>query len=825
MDERNYRNLGKSVVVVGITAALSQLLSIGYLVFLARWIGPETYGLHVAIFNLCAISAFVVNWGLDTWLLKKTSDDQLSSMNVLRIVLVLKLSFGALWAVMLFTIAPLLKPEIFLRNLLILAILSTLFESLTNSIYTVLLTTDRFKQSSAILLLGRLSRLGSLVGLYLLSINNLSIIISLRTLIDLFVLIIAGLIFGLRFTDWKIAPEGLKNAFTNALPFHASDIINIVFHHIDVTLVTFFSKSLTTISSYSLMISLYNVINTIILSLMNVVVPSLSKEQNQSAHAQRKTLVWTIFGFFLLGSAGWLAITLFGREVIHLILGNQYVMAADFISKTAVIVLINSLNVGLTVTIIVNNRQKKRIVPQIVSLVFKVVASLLLFPIWQIEGLRWVYIISEIVLSFGYFLVVSGVLKDLFISKIVGKKSGDKLNIALITFNQEGKGTYLRAYFLGEELIKLGHKVTILAADIDGNHTHERIENGMKIVTFPRFFKGFFLSGWGFGELIHRLYWIRDNEFDLVHAFECRPTTYFPARQLQKRGAAFFTDWADWLGKGGSVEERPNGIKKNLLKLFETYFENKRFQNSDGITAICSTLVNECIKRGYPQEKVLLLPNGLSDPYIQSFPIDVARTEKRLPQKDLIIGYLGSGFEKDIDLMYSSFRTLKKMVGDVKLLHIGRSNYHTETDEAVICTGSVSYEEISLFLSACDIFWFPLRRTPANFGRFPLKFSDYLTVGRPIVSTDVGDLAEWIRSLQVGLIGMDNPESISKIVLEIAHSCEQKSVMGANAIQASKKFEFSWEKRAEELQDFYFSQIARTRELNNHGIDEVQVLQ
>jgi len=41
----------------------------------------------------------------------------------------------------------------------------------------------------------------------------------------------------------------------------------------------------------------------------------------------------------------------------------------------------------------------------------------------------------------------------------------------------------------------------------------------------------------------------------------------------------------------------------------------------------------------------------------------------------------------------------------------------------------------------------------------------------------------------------------------------------------AKKFEFSWEKRAEELQDFYFSQIARTRELNNHGIDEVQVLQ
>ena len=124
------------------------------------------------------------------------------------------------------------------------------------------------------------------------------------------------------------------------------------------------------------------------------------------------------------------------------------------------------------------------------------------------------------------------------------------------------------------------------------------------------------------------------HKFDLVHAFECRPTTYFPARILQKQGSAFFTDWADWLGKGGSVEERPNGIIKSILKLFETFFENRRFKYSDGITAICSILADECIKRGYPQKKVLLLPNGLRNTYLQSLPIELARAEKGLPQKD-----------------------------------------------------------------------------------------------------------------------------------------------------------------------------------------------
>ena len=99
-------NLGKSVAVVGFTAAISQLLSIGYLVFLARWIGPETYGIHVGIFNLCTISIFFVSWGLDTWLLKTTSNDQVSSTTVLKKVLLLKLGFGFIWAAVIFTIAP-----------------------------------------------------------------------------------------------------------------------------------------------------------------------------------------------------------------------------------------------------------------------------------------------------------------------------------------------------------------------------------------------------------------------------------------------------------------------------------------------------------------------------------------------------------------------------------------------------------------------------------------------------------------------------------------------------------------------------------------------
>lgn len=812
-------NLGKSVAVVGFTAAISQLLSIGYLVFLARWIGPETYGIHVGIFNLCTISIFFVSWGLDTWLLKTTSNDQVSSTTVLKKVLLLKLGFGCIWAAVIFTIAPLLRPEIFLRNLLLLAITSTLSESLTNSIYTVLLTTDRFRQSSTILLGGRLFRLLSLLGLSFLSVRDLNTIITSRTLIDFGVLLVAGGVFGLGFGGWRFGLSSLKQTFTDSITYHASDLVSIIFRQVDVTLVTFMSRSLVTISNYSLMISFFNMISTIVLSLMNVIVPSLAREKNQPVGTRRKVLLRVIFGFLILGLVGLAAIVLFGQQAISLILGDKYSLVTDLISRTAIIVLISSLNVGLVAIIIANNRQRQRLVPQIVSLVFKVVASLLVFPLSQVEGLRFVYILSEVVLSIGYFIVLSGIFTEISQEIPIYQETGKKLKIALLTFNQEGRATYLRAYLLGKQLAKLGHDVTILAGNIEGRTIQEREEEGLKIVTFPRLFKRFFLFGWGPDELFSRLCWARHKNFDLVHAFETRPTNLIPARLMQRNGAAFFIDWADWLGEGGSVEERPDGIRKRILKVFETWYENRKFSKSDGITAICTPLVAEAKRHGYLREKILLLPNGMCNPYLRSLSMARAREEIGVPSESVIIGYIGSGFKKDMDLMYSAFTCVQEKLEDVKLLHIGRSNYFTPPNEGIICTGNVTDEEASFYLSACDLFWFPLQKTQANLGRLPLKLSDYLTIGRPIVSTDVGDLAAWVKDLKVGLVGEDDPESICEMVLSIARSSELKDTMRENARQSSQKPELSWRKRAEELEDFYYMRMIKIGDSDTFGND------
>ena len=211
----------------------------------------------------------------------------------------------------------------------------------------------------------------------------------------------------------------------------------------------------------------------------------------------------------------------------------------------------------------------------------------------------------------------------------------------------------------------------------------------------------------------------------------------------------------------------------------------------------------------------------MNNPYLHPIPLDQARVEMNLPVETVIIGYIGSGFEKDMELMYSSFNLLRSKIDNVKLLHIGRSKFSPPSDKDILLTGDIDNKKISCYLSACDIFWFPLKASLANLGRLPLKLSDYLTIGRPIVSTDAGDMASWVRDLEVGMVGKDDPVSISNLAFSIIRSTELKDTMSENARRASGNPELSWKKRAEQLQDFYYLRLNEIGDSDNFGKNDL----
>jgi glycosyltransferase involved in cell wall biosynthesis len=121
---------------------------------------------------------------------------------------------------------------------------------------------------------------------------------------------------------------------------------------------------------------------------------------------------------------------------------------------------------------------------------------------------------------------------------------------------------------------------------------------------------------------------------------------------------------------------------------------------------------------------------------------------------------------------------------------------------AVRRTGPIAYDKINCYLSACDICWLPLRDSGANRGRYPLKINDYMAVGKPVVATDVGDVADLIRRGEFGLLAPDRPDELAQQVIALLRNPAQREIMGRRARRLAES-ELTWEQVSGRLERFY----------------------
>lgn len=381
-----------------------------------------------------------------------------------------------------------------------------------------------------------------------------------------------------------------------------------------------------------------------------------------------------------------------------------------------------------------------------------------------------------------------------------------------MVFNLVGRGTYLRAYELARALTKLGHDMTIMASSKHiRQKTKVRLQDNIKIIEVSDLMNGPTRSGWDVGNLISRVNMIKELEFDLVHGFESRPTVIYPALKLNKRGIPLFLDWADWFGSGGSIEERPNPLIRMLLRPFEDYYETHFRKSPLGTTVICKTLAQRARQLNIPAEDICLLPNGFNVEDWTPIPVQQAQSMVELDPSKFLVGYLGSFFPKDAELTVNTINHLMIVDQGVKFLHVGQSNYHikhqVKNPETVIETGPVNFQEMQTYLSACDVLVLPFKNSPANKGRFPLKFSNYLSCGRPIIATDIGDIPDYITHHELGTVTEDSPEAIANAILYLKDHPKLRSVYGQSALELSSVPQESWLSRAETLIKFYSEKI------------------
>jgi glycosyltransferase involved in cell wall biosynthesis len=190
----------------------------------------------------------------------------------------------------------------------------------------------------------------------------------------------------------------------------------------------------------------------------------------------------------------------------------------------------------------------------------------------------------------------------------------------------------------------------------------------------------------------------------------------------------------------------------------------------------------ELFKRGIDRNRVCVIRNGTDT--------EVFRPSMERSTADVFTITYAGGFQKyqGLENLLGAAHRLKDI--NVKFKIIGfRSNDFALKEEIRETFGSrvelVDFlserKQLVSHLQDSDVFIIPRSRNLATVSAFPTKFAEYLSVGKPVIVTDVDETAELVKIYDCGFVCRPEVDSISKAIVEASETSSARMIqMGKN---------------------------------------------
>ncbi len=394
----------------------------------------------------------------------------------------------------------------------------------------------------------------------------------------------------------------------------------------------------------------------------------------------------------------------------------------------------------------------------------------------------------------------------------------ERLNLKILFLNHNvvrRGGTFYRAYHAGRYLARRGHSVTLLtiSANRRWGFEHEMSEE-VEIIHTPDLLWGVGRSGWDPWDTLSRIVYLHGKQWDIVHAWDCRPAVILPALYARQQSTGvqgkLVIDWADWWGRGGTQAERPGKLVKLLYAPVETFFEEAFRTTADGTTVASRALRERVIKLGVHTDSILTLPGGSDSETIQPADRQSARTELNIADQ-WTVGCVGALTTTDAHLLAETLRMARYRIPHLQFLAIGVSIAGSKLpfrtiaqleEHWVMETGRIPFSRMGSYLAACDVLLLPLWDNLSNAARWPSRLNDYLAAGRPIVATRVGEVSALSEKCAFGLVTDPTAQALVDGLATLYQNPAQAKIFGENA-RLLAEGDFSWGRLIEQLEMFY----------------------
>jgi glycosyltransferase involved in cell wall biosynthesis len=388
----------------------------------------------------------------------------------------------------------------------------------------------------------------------------------------------------------------------------------------------------------------------------------------------------------------------------------------------------------------------------------------------------------------------------------------------MLNHNVRDRSTYFRALGFARVLSRWGHDTTIVTISKRRLLTarHELV-SGVRVVETPDIAPGRARSGWDPWDTVYRsVMLLAGGPYDLVHGFDCRPVVLVPSLLLRYfRSLPYVSDWADWWGRGGAIEERSSRLLRFMVGGVETYLEESFRRYADAVTVTSRALAERAKGLGIASEVIHYVPSGADVERTTPLPREVSRRELGLPAGAPIVCF--SGFvHYDLELVVRAFVVLRGRIPDALLLLVGprsrllrRLDLPRQVKDGIIEVGTQPPERIPVYLSSADVLLLPFGNRPCNVGRGPIKLGEYLAAGRPVVTNPVGEMVPLFERHAAGLLADETPESFAAAIARLLEDRALAEAMGANARQVAEDH-LAWDVVTRDLARCYQLVLART---------------
>ncbi len=393
------KRVARNILTLLLGNGFSQFITIIAFLLIARTLGVKEYGRLTAAYALSTQMATILNFGLDTWLLREGALQKENATTAQSNTLALKALLGLLWVPGLVWLANFLEATIYPPDLMWIIAIGAFSQGIGVWAQTVF----KSRMQNEITIFIQITGVAIFFGLVLVAVNlagEVKVFAAGRTG-GFIVAAIIGIFLVFRQGRFKPDLFKLPGLARQSLPFMSIDTLAIIYQSIDITIIALFLGAEAS-GLYAPAITLVAGLLLFPFTIYNVMIPAITKAIKKDAGRTR-----VIFFYFLalLGLVGFTltALLFYGAApIIKLLYGPQYSQSATVLAVACFVLLIKSPSYALAGILVVINQNRDRITAQLLVALFNVAANLLIIKSYGIVGVAVVYIASEGLLLLSY---------------------------------------------------------------------------------------------------------------------------------------------------------------------------------------------------------------------------------------------------------------------------------------------------------------------------------------------------------------------------------------------------------------------------------------